>query len=112
MAVEPLAVNRPELRKSHVVKAQALVGPEDGNGRIKLVERGGMGLDMAVKLLLDFFHRRDIDGKSRRAFRQGDLMDVEGPHGTGKYRMGAAQQAHLGIGLCRVDTVGCSDLDQ
>ena len=71
-----------------------------------------MRLDMPVKLLFDFFQRRHIHRKSGLAFRQGHFMDIEGPHGSGKNRMGSSQESDLGIGLCRVDPLRRGNFDQ
>ena len=67
---------------------------------------------MPVKLLLDFFQCRYIHRKAGLAFRQSNFMDVERPHRAGKNRMGSSQQSHLGIGFCRVDPVGCGNLNE
>ena len=63
-----------------VVEAQALVGPEDGDRRVELVERRGMRLDVAVEFLLGVLERRHVDGEACGAVGHRHLEDVERAH--------------------------------
>ena len=80
VAVEPVGIERPELGISRVVDTQALVGAEDGNRGVELVQGRGMGLDVAVQFLLGLLEHRHVDGETGSAAGDGHLEHVKRTH--------------------------------
>ena len=98
VTVEPIGIERPECGIGGVVEAQALVGTEDGDRRVELVQCRGVGLDVAVELLFGIFQHRHVDGEARRAAGDRNLEHVERAHRARDHRMDAAEAACGGAG--------------
>ena len=64
---QPVGIERPQFGIGRVVEAQSLVGAEDGDGGVELVERAGMRLDMALQFLLRVLERGRRRWRSPRA---------------------------------------------
>ncbi len=75
-----------------VEKPQALVGAEDGNRRVELVERRGMRLDVALQFLLRLVKGCHIDGETGKTADDLLLIDVEAAHRALEDGLGAPRK--------------------
>ncbi len=75
------------------METQLLVGAEDRNRSVELVERARMRLDVTLEFFLGGFELGRVDGKARPALGKGDFMNIERAFGTGDNRMAAADEA-------------------
>ncbi len=60
-----------------VERAQTMVGTEDGDGGLQLVERAGVEIDLAAERRLRGFHFGDVDGDAGAAAFRRDVGDIE-----------------------------------
>ena len=95
---QPVGIKGPQLGIGGIVEAQALVRPENGDGRIQLVQRGSMGLRMTFQFLLRGFKRRHIIGKTGGAFGNRHIINIKRPLHAADHRMAAAERARRGRG--------------